>query len=409
MKVYRVGGAVRDALLGLPVKDTDWVVVGARVTDMLDAGFQQVGRDFPVFLHPRSKEEYALARTERKSGKGYSGFVVNADPGVTLEEDLLRRDLTINAIAQDAEGRYVDPYGGRADLAARILRHVSSAFTEDPLRVLRVARFAARFAPLGFTIAQETLELMRQLSAGDELLHLSPERVWQEMQRALDTPAPAVFFRVLRDCGALATLLPELDALFGVPQPEFFHPEIDTGVHMLMSLEQASKLGGDTRMRFAALVHDLGKGRTPPALWPAHTGHEETGGDLIEALCLRLRIPNDFRELGVLVSRFHTRCHKALKHAPEQLFETLELCDALRRPERFTLFLQACEADARGRTGLETRAYPQAVRLQLALQAAQQVDAAALASRYQKAELGLAIRQARISAVSALFAHQDRP
>lgn len=408
MKVYRVGGAVRDALLGLPVKDTDWVVVGARVTDMLDAGFQQVGRDFPVFLHPRSKEEYALARTERKSGKGYSGFVVNADPGVTLEEDLLRRDLTVNAIAQDADGHYVDPCGGRADLAARVLRHVSPAFAEDPLRVLRVARFAARFAPLGFTIAEETLGLMRQLSAGDELLHLSPERVWQELQRALDTAAPAVFFRVLRDCGALATLLPELDALFGVPQPEFFHPEIDTGVHMLMTLEQAAHLGSDARMRFAALVHDLGKGRTPRDLWPAHTGHEEGGVDLIEALCLRLRVPTDFRELGVLVSRFHTRCHKALKHAPEQLFETLELCDALRRPERFALFLQACEADARGRTGLETRAYPQPARLLQALQAAQQIDAAALASRYRKAELGLAIRQARISAVSAMFASLDR-
>jgi tRNA nucleotidyltransferase (CCA-adding enzyme) len=403
MKIYRVGGAVRDQLLGLPIKDTDWVVVGATPTDMLEAGYTQVGRDFPVFLHPKSKQEYALARTERKSGKGYTGFVVNADPSVTLEEDLLRRDLTINAIAATADGELIDPYGGQGDLDARVLRHVSPAFAEDPLRVLRVARFAARFAHLGFQVAPETMTLMQQLVTEGEVQHLVAERVWQEMQRALESSMPQQFIQVLRDCGALAVLLPELDCLFGVPQPVFFHPEIDTGIHMLMVVEQATLLSDDARVRFAALVHDLGKGSTPPALWPAHTGHEERGAGLIALLCERMRVPNDFRELGITVSRQHTRCHKALKHKADDLFLTLELCDALRRPDRFAQFLLACEADAKGRTGLETRPYPQALRLQQALNAARTVDVSSLAKQFQKAELGLAIKQARIKAIAALL------
>ncbi|HTR00942.1 MAG TPA: multifunctional CCA addition/repair protein [Candidatus Acidoferrum sp.] len=401
MKCYKVGGAVRDKLLGLTPKEIDWVVVGATPQQMLDAGYQQVGRDFPVFLHPKTKQEYALARTERKSGVGYTGFVVHASPDVTLEQDLLRRDLTVNAIAEDDDGMLIDPYGGQRDLAARVLRHVSPAFAEDPLRVLRVARFAARFASLGFSVAPETLQLMRQLVEAGEMQHLIAERVWQELQRALETTAPQVFVRTLRDCGALAALLPELDQLFGVSQPEFFHPEIDTGIHMLMVVEQAAALSNELCVRFAALMHDLGKGLTPSSMWPTHTGHEEAGVALIETLCERLRVPNDCRELAVLVSRLHTRCHKALKHKAEDLFTTLEQADALRRPQRFEQFLLACEADARGRLGLERRAYPQAERLRQALQAARAIDVAPLAAQYSKQELGLAIKQARIAAIAS--------
>lgn len=400
MKIYRVGGAVRDQLLNLPFTEIDWVVEGATPEEMLQLGYQQVGRDFPVFLHPKTKQEYALARTERKSGKGYTGFVVHAAPDVTLEQDLLRRDLTINAMAMDYDNSVIDPYGGQRDLADRVLRHVSPAFAEDPLRVLRVARFAARFAPLGFTVAPETLALMRELVDAGEMQHLVAERVWQEMQKALQSAAPQVFVQVLRDCGALAVLLPELDALFGVPQPEFFHPEIDTGVHMLMVVEQAVRLSNALPVRFAALVHDLGKGNSPRELWPAHTGHEERGVELIDALCERLRVPNDCRELAIVVSRQHTRCHKAMKHKAEELFTTLENCDALRRGERFGQFLLACEADARGRLGLEQRAYPQAERLRQALEVARKADVASLAKKFHKEELGLAIKQARISAIA---------
>jgi tRNA nucleotidyltransferase (CCA-adding enzyme) len=404
MKSYRVGGAVRDKMLGQPVKDTDWVVVGATPRQMLDAGYMQVGRDFPVFLHPRSKQEYALARTERKSGRGYTGFVVDASPDVTLEEDLMRRDLTINAMAEGENGELIDPYGGQRDIHDRVLRHVSAAFSEDPLRVLRVARFAARFAHLGFHVATETLALMRALVDAGELQHLVPERVWQEMQLALDTQSPQVFFAVLRECGALPVLLPELEALFGVPQPEFFHPEVDTGVHVMMVLQQAALLSKDTAVRFAALVHDLGKGTTPKEIWPSHTGHEERGTVLIEALSSRLRVPNDCRELGLLVGRHHTRCHKAMKHQANELFLTLEQCDALRRPERFEQFLLACEADARGRTGLEKRPYPQAERLRRCLQAARAANVAPLASQFRKEELGQKIREARIEAVEQMLA-----
>ncbi len=402
MKIYQVGGAVRDTLLGLPVKDRDWVVVGATPDAMLDLGYQQVGRDFPVFLHPRSKEEYALARTERKSGKGHTGFVVHAAPDVTLEQDLQRRDLTINAIAMAEDGMLVDPYNGQADIDARLLRHVSPAFAEDPLRVLRVARFAARFHHLGFRVAPETLQLMQDIAAAGELQHLVPERVWQELHSALQTQHPEVFFTVLQDSHALAILFPELARLFGVPQPKHFHPEIDTGVHTLMVLEQAARLTPDPLVRFAALVHDLGKGATPPELWPAHKGHEELGATLIEALCLRMRIPNDYRELGRLVSLYHTRCHKAPRHDAEDLLLTLEKTDALRRGERFAQFLLACEADARGRLGLELQPYPQRALLQQALAAARSIDIPALLRQQTDPQaIASSIRQARVQAIAA--------
>ena len=403
MKIYRVGGAVRDRLLGLPVKEIDWVVVGATPAELLEQGYTQIGRDFPVFLHPKTRQEYALARTERKSGSGYTGFTVYAAPDVTLEQDLLRRDLTINAIAVDDDNNLIDPYGGQRDLQDRVLRHVSPAFAEDPLRVLRVARFAARFAHLDFTVAPETLLLMRSLVDAGELQHLTAERVWQEFEKGLGSAAPQVFLQVLRECGALAVLLPEAENLFGVPQPEFFHPEIDTGVHTLMVMEQVVKLSNDLAVRFAALVHDLGKAVTPKALWPAHTGHEELGVALIEQVSDRLRVPNDCRELAIIVSRQHTRCHKAMKHKAEDLYLTLENCDALRRPQRFEQFLLACEADARGRLGLERRAYPQAERLRQALAAAKAVDVAPLTQQYKKEQLGLAIKQVRIKAVAQLL------
>ena len=403
MKIYRVGGAVRDRLLGLPVKEIDWVVVGATPAELLEQGYTQIGRDFPVFLHPKTRQEYALARTERKSGSGYTGFTVYAAPDVTLEQDLLRRDLTINAIAVDDDNNLIDPYGGQRDLQDRVLRHVSPAFAEDPLRVLRVARFAARFAPLGFSVAPETMELMRALVDAGELQHLTAERVWQEFEKGLGSAAPQVFLQVLRECGALAVLLPEAENLFGVPQPEFFHPEIDTGVHTLMVMEQVVKLSNDLAVRFAALVHDLGKAVTPKALWPAHTGHEELGVALIEQVSDRLRVPNDCRELAIIVSCQHTRCHKAMKHKAEDLYLTLENCDALRRPQRFEQFLLACEADARGRLGLERRAYPQADRLRQALAAAKAVDVAPLTQQYKKEQLGLAIKQVRIKAVAQLL------
>jgi tRNA nucleotidyltransferase (CCA-adding enzyme) len=400
MKIYKVGGAVRDKLLGLPYKDSDWVVVGATVDEMLALGYKQVGRDFPVFLHPETKEEYALARTERKSGRGYTGFVVHASPDVTLEDDLRRRDLTINTLAETTEGELVDLYNGRADLDARLLRHVSPAFTEDPLRVLRVARFAARFAHLGFTVAPETLELMNEMTQAGELEHLVPERVWQEIHNALGTLSPQVFFDVLRACSALRVILPELDNLFGVIQPAKYHPEIDTGVHTLMVLEQAAKLSPLPSVRFAALVHDLGKALSPHP--PLHTGHEDAGAKLIEALSARLRVPNEFSELGVLVSRYHTRCHRANLHEPEDLFQTLEVNDALRRPDRFALFLLACEADARGRLGLEHEPYPQAGILRDALAAAKSVDVKQIVAAHEDPKaLAPAIRTARVAAIAA--------
>jgi len=370
MQVYLVGGAVRDALLGVAVKERDWVVVGGTREELLRLGYREVGRDFPVFLHPRTHEEHALARLERKVSAGYRGFTVEFGPEVTLEEDLARRDLTINAIAQAADGTLFDPYGGRRDLESRVLRHVSAAFAEDPVRVLRVARFAARFAPLGFQVAPETLALMRAMVEQKEVDALVAERVWQETEKALREPEASEFFRVLRACGALRVIYPEIDALFGVPQPVQWHPEIDTGVHTLMVLEQAALLSSDTRVRFAALLHDLGKGTTPREQWPSHRGHEERSVALIEALAQRLRLPGDYRDLAVIVARYHGNVHRAFELRPKTVLEIIERADALRRPERFTQALLACEADSRGRAGLELVPYPQREYLQAARAAA---------------------------------------
>lgn len=381
MEVYLVGGAVRDDLLGLPVKERDWMVVGATPDDMLAGGFRPVGQDFPVFLHPETHEEYALARTERKTAPGYHGFSVHAAPEVTLEEDLLRRDLTVNAMARDAEGRLIDPYQGARDLERRILRHVSPAFAEDPVRILRLARFSARYAPLGFRIAPETLDLMQTMVAAGEVDSLVPERVWAETVRALGEPQPERFIETLRAGGALARIFPEVDRLFGVPQPAQHHPEIDTGVHTLMALTQAVRLGADVVTRFAVLVHDLGKGSTPIEEWPRHLCHEQRGADLVRGLCQRLRVPNMFREIGVLTARFHTHCHRALEMRPKTLLSALQGLDALRKPQRFEQFLLACEADARGRLGLENRDYPQAAYFHKVHQAAAAVRAQPLVER----------------------------
>jgi tRNA nucleotidyltransferase (CCA-adding enzyme) len=376
MKIYLVGGAVRDALLDYPVAERDWVVVGARPEDLLQQGYQQVGRDFPVFLHPTTKEEHALARTERKRGHGYTGFTVHCDPSVTLEEDLRRRDLTINAMAQDSDGRLIDPYGGRADLKQRVLRHVSDAFVEDPLRVLRTARFAARYAHLQFTVAPQTIALMADIVAQGELAHLPAERVWVELEKALGERNPEVFVQVLRDCGALEKLLPEVAALFGVPQPAAHHPEIDTGLHILMALQQSAALSAATDVRFAVLLHDLGKGATPPAEWPRHIGHEQRGVKLVEQVCQRLRAPRRHSELARAACLYHTHCHRALELRGKTLLKLLNATDALRRPDRFEAFLLACEADARGRLGLEQWDYPQANYLRRALAAALGINAA---------------------------------
>ena len=359
MQVYLVGGAVRDRLLGREVRERDWVVVGATPGELERAGYIPVGRDFPVFLHPTTKEEHALARTERKTGPGYRGFVTEFSPEVSLEEDLRRRDLTINAMAQDGAGAIIDPYGGQRDLDTRLLRHVSDAFVEDPVRILRVARFAARYAPLGFRVADETLELMRKMVSDGEANALVAERVWAETEKALAEDRPDVFVQVLHDCGALAVVYPEVEALFGVPQPEKWHPEVDTGVHQLLSLREAVKLGGGVAVRFAVLMHDLGKAVTPADVLPSHHGHEAAGVAPVESLCERLRVPNHLRELAVITARYHTHVHRAFELRPDTVLKTLESCDALRRPERFADFLLACEADARGRTGFETRAYPQ--------------------------------------------------
>jgi tRNA nucleotidyltransferase (CCA-adding enzyme) len=406
MQIYLVGGAVRDELLNLPARERDWVVVGARPEDLLARGFKPVGKDFPVFLHPQTGEEYALARTERKTGPGYRGFETLFAPDVTLEQDLERRDLTINAIAKDPDsGALIDPFGGQRDLDDRTLRHVSPAFVEDPVRVLRVARFAARFAQLGFRVAPETLNLMREIAARGELDALVSERVWQETQRALEMPTPARFFEVLRDANALPVIFPELHALFGVPQPERWHPEIDSGVHTLMVLEQAAKLSADPVVRFAALTHDLGKGTTPPSEWPRHIAHEQRGVALIEKLCDRLRVPNAYRELAVLVSRYHLDAHRATELRDTTLLELLERLDAFRRAARFEQWVLACEADARGRKGLENRDYSQADYLRRARKAAASVtldateldglDGPKIAEKLRKARLAALASQRR--------------
>ncbi len=410
MEIYLVGGAVRDALLGYPSSERDWVVVGASPQDMLDKGYQQVGRDFPVFLHPQTKDEYALARTERKQGHGYTGFAVHCDPAVTLEQDLLRRDLTINAMARSESGAIIDPYGGQRDLAAKILRHVSAAFVEDPLRVLRTARFAARYAHLGFTVAAETVELMAEIVHQDELAHLPAERVWTEIERALGERNPEVFIEVLRDCGALQRLLPELEALFGVPQTAHYHPEIDTGIHTLMALQQAARLTPATDVRFAVLIHDLGKGGTPPAEWPRHIAHEQRGLKLVDAVCRRLKSPAAHRELALKACEYHTHCHRALELRGKTLLKLLNATDALRRPDRFEAFLLACEADARGRKGLEQRDYPQADYLRRALEIARDVGAAQFTQAGMEGRaLGAAISAERVRRLDALRASQAQP
>ncbi|WP_219064373.1 multifunctional CCA addition/repair protein [Pseudomonas sp. UMAB-08] len=402
MQIYKVGGAVRDRLLGKTVADTDWVVVGATADEMLSQGFRPVGADFPVFLHPKTGEEYALARTERKSGTGYGGFIFHADPEVSLEEDLIRRDLTINAIAEDAQGRLTDPYHGQEDLKARILRHVSPAFAEDPLRVLRVARFAARYAADGFTIAPETMTLMQQLSASGELEALTPERSWKEISRALMENQPQVFIQVLRECGALKVLFPEVDALFGVPQPATHHPEIDTGQHVLSVLEQAALHHQPLSVRWACLLHDLGKGLTPESEWPRHIAHEHTGLRLIKAVNARFKVPRDCQELAMLVGQYHTHGHRALELKASTLFELMQSFDIYRRPQRFEEFIAGCEMDARGRLGFEQRDYPQAEYLRGAANAARTVAVQPLRDQgYEGPELGEALKQERLKAVQA--------
>lgn len=399
MEIYEVGGAVRDRLLGRPVADRDWVVVGGTRDDMLARGFRQVGNDFPVFLHPETQQEYALARAERKQGVGYKGFAFDTAPSVTLKEDLARRDLTINAMAADAQGRIIDPFGGQRDLALGILRHVTDAFVEDPLRLLRVARFAARFA---FEVAPETLALMKRIAASGELRTLPAERVWQELQRALGEPHPARFISVLRNCGALAVLLPEVERLFGVPQPAVHHPEIDTGAHLLLALTESARRAAPVRVRFAVLVHDLGKGVTPAEHLPGHPGHEERSAELAAGLCERLRVPNDHRQLAVLVARYHTKIHRALELRPATIVALLEALDAFRRPERFEEILLACEIDACGRAGRADADYPQAARLRVARQCVSEIDVAPLLAAGQRGPaLKEAIRQARVARLKA--------
>jgi tRNA nucleotidyltransferase (CCA-adding enzyme) len=375
MKKYLVGGAVRDRLLGLPVKERDWVVVGSDPDEMMRLGFRPVGKDFPVFLDPHTGEEYALARTERKSGRGYQGFTFHTGPDVTLEDDLRRRDLTVNAIAEDEHGMLTDPFGGARDLEARTLRHVSDAFVEDPVRVLRIARFHARFAPLGFGIADETLQLLRRMVDSGELDHLVPERVWQEMAKAFATPAPSVFFTTLRQCGALTRVLPELDALAGVPQRADCHPEVDTLVHTLMCVDAAARAGFALPVRYAALVHDLGKAQTPPAEWPSHRMHDARGVPLVEALSARLRVPAPCRDLAILHTREHLLIHRALELRPGTLLDLLERMQAFRPGERFEQVLQASLCDARGRLGFENDDYPAAAYLREAREQAATIQA----------------------------------
>ena len=378
MQVYLVGGAVRDHLLGIGSYDKDWVVVGATPEIMLSQGYTAVGKDFPVFLHPKSKEEHALARTERKSGAGYTGFDCFFDQSVTLEDDLIRRDLTINAMAMDNDGKLYDPHGGQQDLQAKVLRHVSNAFIEDPLRVLRVARFAAKLAHLGFSVAEETMLLMRNMAESGELSTLTPERVWQEWHKSLSTARPDVFLSVLRDCGALAVVLPEIDALFGVPQPEKWHPEIDTGIHTLMVAEQAAKLSDSLPVRFAAQVHDLGKGITPEKEWPSHKMHCHTGLKLIKKLCDRVRVPNEFRDLALMVCEQHSNIHRAAELKPQTVIKILNKFDVWRKSERLQDILICCQADHAGRKGLELQPYPQAELFMQAYKAAASVDVQAI-------------------------------
>ena len=396
-KIYCVGGAVRDRLLGMTVQDHDWVVVGSTPEEMVAQGFLPVGNDFPVFLHPQTHEEYALARTERKTARGYQGFAVYAAPDVTLEQDLLRRDFTINAIAQDADGKLIDPHNGAADLRAGILRHVSAAFSEDPVRILRAARFAARF---GFTIAPETLALMRGMVDNGEVDALVAERVWQELARGLMEKNPSRFFETLRSCGALAKIIPEIDALFGVPQPEKHHPEIDCGIHTMLVVDDAAHHDYPLEVRFAALTHDLGKATTPKDILPRHIGHELRSVDLLQALCERLRVPGECRDLGLLAARYHGDIHRAKELRAETIIKLFHSADAWRRPERFSRLLQACASDARGRTGHENDAYPQENYLLHLLSLARSVDAGEIAKQCSDSTaIAAAVQQARILAI----------
>ena len=398
MKTYCVGGAVRDELLGFTVKDKDFVVVGSTPQAMLDAGYKPVGKDFPVFLHPKTHDEYALARTERKTAKGYKGFLVYASPEVTLEEDLARRDLTINAIAKDAGGKLIDPFNGLADIKSKTLRHVSDAFAEDPVRILRTARFAARFTE--FTVAPETLDLMRQMVQSGEVDALVQERVWQELSKGLMEQKPSRMFDVLRSCGALHKILPELDKLWGVPQPPQHHPEIDTGVHVMMVIDYAAKQNFNLPVRFAALMHDLGKGTTPVDILPRHIGHEARSVQLVKDVCKRLRVPNDCKALAQIVAKFHGKLHQVSHMRPSTVVEFLTELDAFRQPERFKDFLKACECDSRGRTGLENCELPETEFILTALQAASSIEAGAIAKQHTEPEkIKKAVFEARLQAV----------
>ena len=406
MQIYLVGGAVRDQLLNYPCDEKDWVVVGGTPEKLSSQGFKAVGKDFPVFLHPETHEEYALARTERKTGPGYTGFDFHSSEDVTLEQDLIRRDLTINAMAQDDKGFIIDPHNGQEDLANKVLRHVSDAFREDPVRILRTARFAARYHHLGFRIAEETMALMKGMVQAGEADHLVSERVWKEMSRALGEKSPDIFIQTLRDCGALKVILPEVDQLFGVPQPEKHHPEIDTGLHTLMVLQQAALLSDSLPIRFAALTHDLGKGITKSIFWPSHHGHEKKGLPLVKNVCKRLNVPNDCRDLALVVCQYHLHSHKAFELKPQTLLQVMEQADAFRRPERFHDFLVACEADARGRTGFENRDYTQADFCRKALAACSEIDTKQLIEQGKTGKaLGEALRRERLKAITKTKEH----
>ncbi len=400
MKTYLVGGAVRDRLLNYPVKEQDWLVIGETPESMIQQGYKAVGKDFPVFLHPQSKEEYALARTERKTAPGYKGFIVHASPDVTLEQDLIRRDLTINAMAMNAQGEIFDPYQGQQDLQKRILRHVSPAFSEDPVRILRIARFAARYAHLGFTVAKETRDLMTQMVENGETQHLVAERVWAELHKTLLEKTPSAFFQVLKECGALAVIFPEIDALFGIPQVKKYHPEVDTGLHSLLSLEQACRLSSKAEVRLAALLHDLGKAKTDPDQWPSHHGHEQKGLSVLNQFGQRLRLPKSFLSLASQVMRYHTHCHRVFELRASTITDMLSNLGTFKLDNTLQDFILACEADSKGRTGMENQPYPQAEFLTALAQAAQQVDCSAvLTGNLKGAEIGEAIRQLRIKAI----------
>ena len=404
MEIYLVGGAVRDKLLGFPVVEKDWVVIGETPESMVKQGFRPVGKDFPVFLHPQTNDEYALARTERKTAPGYKGFTVHASPEVSLEQDLIRRDLTINAIAMSQKGQLIDPYGGQQDLENRIFRHISPAFSEDPVRILRVARFSARYGHLGFTLAEETRELMESMVTAGEVDYLVPERVWAELFKVLKEQTPSAFFYTLKNCTALEKIFPEINGLFGVPQPAQHHPEIDTGLHSMLCLEQAVILSTSPEVRFAALVHDLGKGITPKELWPHHYGHETNGLSVLEKLCARLRVPNAFKALAMHVMQYHTHCHRVSDLRASTLTDMLAVLSAFKANNMLPEFLLACEADAKGRTGFEHAPYPQAALISLAAKAAASVDTSAILNgNLQGAKIGEAIRRLRIKAVAEVI------